>query len=208
MWLVGSLCPSLLGNLLTYSMEQSPSWNANIFSTSQEINRILWNQKVVYCIHKCPPTISILNQLNSVHSPTSHFLKIHFYIIFPSMPGSSKLDFPWGFSIKDLYTSLPCKCYMPHPPHFSQSITCIIFGEQYRTLSYSLCNFLHSPVTSFLLDPKILFNTVFSNTLSLRTSVSASDQVSHPYKNRQNYNSLLHWNWFFFHCFCYDVKSI
>ena len=55
-------------------------------------------------------------------------------------------------------------------------------GEQYRSLSSSLCSFLHSPVTSSLLGPNILPNTLFSNTLSLRSSLNVSDQVSHPYK--------------------------
>jgi len=38
------------------------------------------------------------------------------------------------------------------------------------------------PVTSSLLCPNILFNTIFSNTLSSLSSLSVSDQVSHPYK--------------------------
>jgi len=57
-----------------------------------------------------------------------------------------------------------------------------IFGEQCRSLSSSLYSFLHSPVTSSLLGPNILLNTLFSNTLSLRSSLNVSDQVSHPYK--------------------------
>jgi hypothetical protein len=36
----------LLTYLLTYYMEQSPSWEANRFLASQEIPRILWNQNV------------------------------------------------------------------------------------------------------------------------------------------------------------------
>jgi hypothetical protein len=55
-------------------------------------------------------------------------------------------------------------------------------GKEYRSFNSSLCSFLHSPVTSSLLGPNILLNTLFSNTLSLRSSLSVSDQVSQPYK--------------------------
>jgi hypothetical protein len=42
--------------------------------------------------------------------------------------------------------------------------------------------FLHFPVTPSLLGPKILLNTLFSNTLGLCSSLNVIDQVSHPYK--------------------------
>ena len=37
---------TVTGCLITYFMEQSPSWEANRFSASQEIPHILWNSKV------------------------------------------------------------------------------------------------------------------------------------------------------------------
>ena len=45
----------LLTYLLTHSIQQRPSWEANRFSASQEIPYILWNPKVHYRIYKCPP---------------------------------------------------------------------------------------------------------------------------------------------------------
>jgi len=59
-----------------------------------------------------------------------------------------------------------------------------MMGEKYGSLSCYSCSFLRPPVTSSVLGPYILLSTLFSNTLSLRSSLNVSDQVSHPYKTK------------------------
>ena len=96
---------SSLSYLLIYSMEQNPSWEANQFSVSQEIPSILWNLKVHYHIHMCPPPVPILSQLDPAHTPISHFLKIHLNLLTPNVnysgrtaPLTSKVAFYIFFS--------------------------------------------------------------------------------------------------------------
>ena len=95
-------------NILTYSMVQSPSWEANWFAASQEIPRILRNPKVHYRTHKPPPPVPILGQPYPVHIPTSHLLEIHPNIIHTSTPRSPQwslsLRFPHQNPIRPLFS--------------------------------------------------------------------------------------------------------
>ena len=129
--------------LLTYSMEQSPSWEANRFSANQGIPHILWNPKVHYRIHKCLPHVLILSQINPVHAPTSHFLKIHLNIIPHLHLGLPSGLFPSGFPTKTLYTPLLSPIHAICPAHLIllHLITRTISGEQDRSFSSSLWSF-------------------------------------------------------------------
>jgi hypothetical protein len=125
--------------LLTYFMQQSPSWEANRFSASQEIPHILWESKVHHRIHKSPPPVIILSQSDPVQTSTSHFLNIHLKLILPSKPGCPKWSPSLCCPTKTLCTPLlsPTRATCPAHLILLDFITWTIMGEEYRSLSYS-----------------------------------------------------------------------
>ena len=91
-------------NQQSNSMKHIPS-EANRSSAKQENPCILRNQRV----H------SHIKGTNQIHVALSQFLKIHFNIILPSIPRSSKWLSSLGVPNQSLYSPQTHMCYMLQP---------------------------------------------------------------------------------------------
>jgi len=150
---------------LTYSMVQSPSWEANWFAASQKNPRISRNPKVHYRTHKRPPTLCTLGQPNPVYMPTSYILEIRPNIIHPSTPRSPQ----WPPSLRFPHQDLKHTPYLTHTRHMHKPSHSSPF---YHTLStgwglqiiYNLV--MQSPPTfSFVIEYYEPIGRVYANFL-------------------------------------------
>jgi hypothetical protein len=84
-------------------MAQSPSWEAKTSWATQEIPRILWNPKVHNRIHKSPPPVFILSQIDPVHGPPHPTSRRSILILSSHL----RLGLPSGFlTVANIWESL------------------------------------------------------------------------------------------------------
>jgi len=175
--IISSEGPSnLLTYLLTYSMEQSPSWEANRFSASQDIPRILWNPKVHYCIHLSLSSASSTQSIpphptswRSILVLFSHLLLCLPSGFFPQVSPPKPCIHLSSFHTR--YMPLPSYSLFYHPHNIGWAVQII----QLLIMQFPLL-----PCYLVPLRP----STLFSNTLCLPSSLNVSDQILHPWKQQ------------------------
>ena len=122
-------------SMLLHSMEQSPSWEANIY---QELPCILWETKVHYRFHNSPTLVLIYSQVNPILvSPNLTSWRSILILSFHTPRPSN-----WPLSLKFPHQNPVCTnpllhtCHLHPPLSFLLSlITRLIFGGEYRSWS-------------------------------------------------------------------------
>ena len=89
-------------------------------SAKHKIPHFTLNLKVHYHVHRSSPVVFVLNQMNPVHTLPSYFFMLHFNIILPFRPQSSK----WLFF--QLSSPKPCM-HFPHVQGQSKKIPNFFF---------------------------------------------------------------------------------
>jgi hypothetical protein len=180
-------------------MEQSPSWEANSISATQEISRLLRNSEDHYSVHNSPILTCILNHTNLVHTVT------HYDIVLSSSPIFPSRLFLSGIYTKTLYKLVTSTMSHSSYTHwFWRQLLYLVKSTNYEASRFSnfstapsstrlhgartemtvifilatvrTSNLTQPPVTFSLLDPNIL-PTLLSSTHNIKFHTHTMQQV-------------------------------
>jgi hypothetical protein len=100
------ICMNIIRKIITRgcsSMELSPSREAASRSATQELPNILWNTNVYYLIHKNPPLVPTLSQMNPINTTQTYISRPILLLSCHLILGLPNGLFPSGFPSKILY---------------------------------------------------------------------------------------------------------
>jgi hypothetical protein len=131
-------------------------WETDNHSANQEISCPLWNPKVHYRVHNSQILVPILNHLNSIHTLTLIFCKVHFSIIPYLPPGLQKRSLRWNFPTNILCVFLIFPGVLHAPPIYISwfGLLKIIKFNKVVPLQFSSAPLLFNASLVFLTFPR------------------------------------------------------
>lgn len=160
--------------MVSNSKEQSYSLEADSGSLGNKFPRLLWSQILHSRVHKSPPLVPVLSHMILFTPRKRTSLRS---IIPTSVLRYSGWLLPFMFRTKILYASLISRMLSTCPTYlkFLGLIRC-------KLCSSSLCDFLHSFVTSSPFGANIFLSTLFSYILpSISVPVQTWETHSHTH---------------------------
>jgi hypothetical protein len=138
------------------------------------VPRLVKKFPAFYAAHRLATVCTIARHLSTPFHP-HNLISFHTHTHTPRSP-------KWSHSIRFLHqkTVHICVSYVPHVPPIHPTRfdhpNIILFREEYKPWTSSLCNFLHCSVTSALLGPNTFLSTILSISLSLCCFLDVRDK--------------------------------